>query len=320
MTSPAPLPPALVLTAGLGTRLWPITTRLAKPAVPLAGPTIVERVLSQLAAQGVRDAVLNLHHAPATIAAIVGDGSQFGLRVRYSLEPRVLGSAGGPRHALPLLDADTFLIVNGDTLTDMALAPMVERHRRSGALVTMALGPLPSPQYNGVLLADDDAVTGFSKAGETAEAWHFVGLQVADRRAFADLEDGVAIDSVGATYRELVRTRPGALRAFRTWARFIDVGRPADYLGAALALAGEPGSGPLRDPAALVAPDATVTDSIVWPGAAVGAGCRLHRCIVTDVRVPEGLRAEAATLVPAGGLSPRARDRVVDGCLVAPFA
>jgi len=316
----AALPPALVLTAGLGTRLWPITTRVAKPAVPLAGPTLIERILRQLARQGVRDAVLNLHHNPATIADVVGDGTQFGLRVRYSLEPEILGSAGGPRHALPLLDEETFLIVNGDTLTDMPLAPLVERHHLTGASVTMAVGPLPAAHYNGVILDGGDVVTGFSPAGQTAGAWHFVGLQVAHRDAFAWIADGVAVDSVGATYREMVRERRGSIRAMRTHARFIDVGRPADYLQAALALEGAPGSGPLCDPAAEIAPDAELTQCVVWPGAVVRRGCRLHRCIVTDVRVPAGLRVEAASLVPAAGLSPGPEDRVVAGCLVAPFA
>ena len=100
--------PALVLTAGLGTRLDPITRLLAKAAVPLGGVTLIERVLGYLVSQGVTDVVLNLHHRPETIAAVVGDGAHIGpqgLRVRYSWEPRLLGSAGGPRHALPLLDA-----------------------------------------------------------------------------------------------------------------------------------------------------------------------------------------------------------------------
>lgn len=316
----AALPPALVLTAGLGTRLWPVTTRLAKPAVPLAGPSLVERILTRLAADGVREAVLNLHHAPETIAGVVGDGSQFGLRVRYSLEPHVLGSAGGPRHALPLLEADPFLIVNGDTLTEVDLAAMLYAHRRSGALVTMALGPLPSANYGGVLISDRDEVTGFSRPGAPVEAWHFVGVQVVQKEAFAHLDDGATIDSVGTVYRDYLRTRPGAVRAFRTWGRFIDVGRPADYLATALLLATEPGSGPLLDPTADVADAAEVSESIVWPGARIGAGCRLHRCIVTDVRVPDGLSAERACLVPAGGLAPRPGDRVVGECLVTPFA
>lgn len=314
------LPPVLVLTAGLGTRLWPITTRLAKPAVPLAGPTLVERILRQLAAQGARDLVLNLHHHPATIARVVGDGSHLGLRVRYSLESRVLGSAGGPRHALPLIDAETFVVVNGDTLTDLHVADVVRHHHASGARVTMALGPLPSPKYGGVLVGPDGEVTGLTRAGATTEAWHFVGVQVVHRSVFADLEDGVPADSVGGVYRQLMREAPGAVRAFITHGRFIDVGRPEDYLAAALLLSGEPGGAPGCDPRARVEATASVTESVVWPGAQVGANCRLHQCIVADARVPDGLSATRCTIVPAAGVEPRAGDHVVDGCLVAPFA
>src|SRR5689334_13845428 len=106
--------PALVLTAGLGTRLDPITRPLAKPAVPLGDRTLIEHVLAWLHRQGVRDLVLNLHHRPSTITSVVGDGAHLGMSVRYSWEQPVLGSAGGPRRAAPLLATDTFLIVNGD--------------------------------------------------------------------------------------------------------------------------------------------------------------------------------------------------------------
>ena len=76
---------------------------------------------------------VNLHHLPATLTAVVGDGSDLGARVRYSWEqPRVLGSAGGPRQALRIIGADTFLIVNGDTLTDFDLAALADAHRRVG--------------------------------------------------------------------------------------------------------------------------------------------------------------------------------------------
>ena len=113
-------PRALLLTAGLGTRLQPLTSVRAKAAVPINGDALVRRVIRVLATAGIRDLVLNLHHRPATIAALVGDGTDLGVRVRYSWEQPVLGSAGGPRHALPLVvdrDDDDFLIVNGDTLT-----------------------------------------------------------------------------------------------------------------------------------------------------------------------------------------------------------
>ena len=133
---------ALLLTAGLGTRLRPLSDVRAKAAVPVNGQPLVHRVMRWLAAAGVRDLVLNLHHKPSSITGAVGDGLELGVRVRYSWEQPVLGSAGGPRHALPLLTDGTsepFLIVNGDTLTDVDVGTLVEHHRRSGALVTMAL-------------------------------------------------------------------------------------------------------------------------------------------------------------------------------------
>ena len=89
--------PALVLTAGLATRLRPLSLVRAKAALPVAGEALARRVLRWLAGAGVTDAVLNLHHLPHTLTAIVGDGSDLDLRVRYSWEMPVLGSAGGPR-------------------------------------------------------------------------------------------------------------------------------------------------------------------------------------------------------------------------------
>ena len=96
---------ALLLTAGLGTRLAPLTEVRAKPAVPVAGEPLVRRITRWLARQGVDDLVLNLHHLPSTVTGVMGDGSDLGVRVRYSWEqPIVLGSAGGPRQALPIIN------------------------------------------------------------------------------------------------------------------------------------------------------------------------------------------------------------------------
>ena len=96
-------PRALVLTAGLGTRLQPLTYVRAKAAVPVNGDTLARRAVRWLVSHGVTDLVLNLHHRPETITGSVGDGSDMGATVRYSWEAPLLGSAGGPRHALPLL-------------------------------------------------------------------------------------------------------------------------------------------------------------------------------------------------------------------------
>src|SRR5204863_118004 len=174
----APPRHALLLTAGLGTRLRPLTSVRAKPAIPVGGEPMVRRIIAWLAANGVIDLVLNLHHLPHTLTAVVGDGSDLSANVRYSWEqPVVLGTAGGPRHALPLIGARTFLIVNGDTLTDVDLAAMGDAHAASGALVTLALVRNAEPhRYGGVLLDAQGAVTAFVPRGPSSQgSYHFIG-------------------------------------------------------------------------------------------------------------------------------------------------
>src|SRR4051812_4567813 len=152
--------PALVLAAGFGTRLRPLTDSCAKPAIPVAGEPIVRRIVRWLAAHEVRDLVVNLHYLPQTVTRVLGDGSDLGVRIRYSWEgPQILGSGGGPRHALDVLGSDTFLIVNGDTLTDLNLRALMDDHANhlaSGVLVTLALVPNVEPDKYGGAVIDRD--------------------------------------------------------------------------------------------------------------------------------------------------------------------
>ena len=187
----ASLPPCLVLTAGLGTRLRPLTWLRAKPALPVAGVPLVTRILGWLAAAGAERVVLNLHHLPDTIRAAVADNPPPGLEIRYSHEDPVLGSAGGPARALPLLDATRALVVNGDTLTDVNPGAVVAAHGASGALVTMAVVPNREPfRYGGVIVEGDGAVSGFVRRGPASVgSWHFVGVQAIEAAALAGIPD-----------------------------------------------------------------------------------------------------------------------------------
>src|SRR5439155_16440805 len=135
-------------------RLQPLTLARAKPAMPVAGEPLVRRIIRWLRSCDVTDLVLNLHYLPDTLTAVVGDGADLGVRVRYSWEqPQVLGSAGGPRQALSILGANTFYLINGDTLTDLDLTAVATAHQQSGARVTLALVPNHEPQkYGGVHL------------------------------------------------------------------------------------------------------------------------------------------------------------------------
>jgi NDP-sugar pyrophosphorylase family protein len=280
--------PALVLTAGLATRLRPLSFVRAKAALPVAGIPLILRILRPLSVAGVRDVVLNLHHLPHTLTRILGDGTALGLRVRYSWEVPILGSAGGPKRAIPLLPTpgSPFLILNGDTLTEIDVRDVVEDHQRSGALVTMAVVPNTEPdKYGGVVVAGDGAVTGFVKRGSREPSCHFVGLQVAHPDAFASVPVGVPHETVGALYPALIAERRGAVRAFQTTGDFMDIGRPADYLETSLTLASREGIDMAAH--AQVSPTARVERSVLWDDVVVEDGAMLRECVVTDgVRVP----------------------------------
>ena len=296
--------PALVLTAGLGTRLRPLTLVRAKAAVPVNGEPLARRVARWLAASGHRDQVFNLHHHPATIASCLGDGSDLGIRLRYYWEQPVLGSAGGPRHALPLLTdggAERFLIVNGDTLTNVDLGAMDEAHVRSGALVTMALSANPAPDKYGGVLVGDGYVRGFTRAGSGEPSFHFVGVQVAAARAFNDLEDGVPSESVNWLYPRFLAANPRSIAAFVSDATFRDIGTPADCLRTSLELAAIEGDRSIGR-GAHIHPTAMIERSSLWDDVTVGRGARLVDCIVADgVHVPDGSVYERSAIVELNG-------------------
>ncbi|MGC4085893.1 MAG: sugar phosphate nucleotidyltransferase [Vicinamibacterales bacterium] len=272
---------ALLLTAGLGTRLRPLTLVRAKPAMPVAGTPMVRRILTWLSDAGITDVVLNLHHLPESIASVVGDGSDLGIRTRYSWEqPVVLGSAGGPRQALPLVGAETFLVVNGDTLTDLSLAPLVTDHAASGALVTMAVIPNAEPErYSGLRVAGDGAVVGVVPRGSSEPSFHFIGVQVVRRSAFDLAPAGRPSNSVGEVYDALIAERPGSIRVHRCTARFWDIGTVADYWTTHWEFAAAERSG---STSMIPAAQSDTSDSILWDNVTLGDGCHLSRCIVTD--------------------------------------
>jgi mannose-1-phosphate guanylyltransferase len=295
---------ALLLTAGLGTRLRPLSAVRAKPALPVAGEPLVRRIARWLSAAGVCDLVLNLHYRPATIAAVMGDGSDVGVRIRYSWEqPDVLGSAGGPRHALPLIETDPFLIVNGDTLTDLDLSELSAAHAVPGRLVTLALVPNQEPlRYGGVTLGAGDEVTGFVPRGsQAAGSFHFVGVQIAAADVFRPLPDNRELATIGGVYDRLIANRPGAIGGAVLNARFWDIGTVADYWRTTWELAGGAQDSVIGS-SVKVDPTSRVTASIIWDDVEVGAGCRVDQCIVTDaVRLPPGTVCRRSVIWKDGG-------------------
>jgi len=292
---------AMILSAGLGTRLRPLTDIRAKPAIPVAREPMVRRIARWLAAGGVTDIVINLHHLPQTIAAVVGDGADLSVRVRYSWEqPILLGAAGGPRRALGIVGAETFLLVNGDTLTDLDLGRFADAHHDSGARVTLALVPNREPsRYGGIQLAADGRVTGFSRRGEADGAYHFIGVQLVRADVFRSLPAGEPASSIGGVYDRLIEREPGSVRGFVCDASFWDVGTAADYWSTAWAFidAGRDAAQAVGD-RVRIDPTARLARSIVWDDVEVSRDVVLDECLVTDgVTVPAGATYRRTILV-----------------------
>jgi NDP-sugar pyrophosphorylase family protein len=315
-------PSALVLTAGSGTRLQPLTYVRAKPAVPVAGTPLVVWILRRLVEAGVRNAVLNLHHRPETIAGVVGEGRDLGLSVRYSWEQPILGSAGGPRRALPLLESDPFLLINGDTWPTVDLRALWEHHRAHAALVTMTLVANPAPErFGGVLVDEHGWVTGFTRRGDPRHSYHFMFAQVVARSVFASLPDGEPAESVGVVYPHLIRENPRAVRGFICDAPFIEIGTPADYLRVEALVAEREGLLPWRAGRRVsVASSARVTRSILWDDVVVEADATVEDCVLADgVRVPRGTRLAQSAVVRADGRRPQGPERLEGELLIAPI-
>lgn len=283
--------------------------------MPVAGTPLIVRILQWLRAAGVRRVVMNLHHRPETIARVVGDGSAWDVRVRYSWEPQILGSAGGPRRALPLLEAERFLVVNGDTLTDCDLHAVAERHVDSQALVTMALVPGDVARYGGAVVDKNGYVTGFARArlapaappapgapvppaAPDAPVLHFIGVQAVESAAFSALPDNEPSEIVRTVYPAHIAAQPRSIAAYVSGAEFFDVGTARDYLETVALIAKREGRGFDRGEGCRIAADASIEESVLWDRVTIGSGAQLSRCIVADdVVVPDGARYADSVVV-----------------------
>lgn len=145
---------AMILAAGQGTRLRPLTDRIPKPMVVVAGKPILEHNLELLARHGACEVVINLHHRPQTIIEHFGDGSRWGVHITYSFEPELLGTAGAVKRAQEQFD-NTFLVLYGDNLTTCDLSRLVVFHQAKDGIATIALHCRDDPAASGIVGLDD---------------------------------------------------------------------------------------------------------------------------------------------------------------------
>jgi mannose-1-phosphate guanylyltransferase len=160
----------MILAAGLGTRLRPITYAMPKPMVPVLNRPVMEHIVRLVARHGFTEAVANLHWFPETIEGHFGDGSAFGIDLNYSREEQLLGTSGGVRNAADFL-GDSFLVISGDALTDIDLKAMAEFHESHDGIATLATKRVTdTTQFGVVITGEDGRVQGFQEKPPPAEA------------------------------------------------------------------------------------------------------------------------------------------------------
>jgi mannose-1-phosphate guanylyltransferase/mannose-1-phosphate guanylyltransferase/phosphomannomutase len=160
----------MVLAAGLGTRLRPLTYEITKPMVPVLDRPVMEHILDLLDAHGLHEVIANLHHFPESIREYFGD------RVEYRYEPELLGTAGGVRACAPFFGDATFLVISGDALTDLDLGRLIARHHDAGGVATLAVKKVGDTREYGVVLHDREGrITGFQEKPDPSEALSDLG-------------------------------------------------------------------------------------------------------------------------------------------------
>ncbi|MEX2023711.1 MAG: NDP-sugar synthase [Thermoleophilaceae bacterium] len=161
---------AMVLAAGLGTRLKPITYEIPKPMVPVLDRPVMAHIVGMLERQGFTDLIANLHYYPDTIRDYFGD------RLTYRFEEQLLGTAGGVRNVRDFFGDDLVVVVSGDALTDTDLNALVERHRSAGGIATLTVKQVPDTREYGVVIHDSDGrIQGFQEKPDPAEALSELG-------------------------------------------------------------------------------------------------------------------------------------------------
>ncbi len=301
---------AVVLVGGFGTRLRPLTTHTPKQMLPIVGRPMIERVVAQLAAGGVTDAVLALGYRPDAFIEAYPDDTCAGVTLHYAVESEPLDTAGAVRFAA--LDGGiehTFLVVNGDVLTDLDVAQLWAFHQQTGAEGTIALTPVDDPSRYGVVPIDGDGrVEAFVEKpppGEAPTNWINAGTYVLEPSVLDRIPAGAKVSIERQTFPDMVADR--SLFALHSDAYWVDAGTPATYLQVQLDLIdGVRGVAEAAvDRGATVAADADVSHSVVMAGVEVGSGA-----VVRDSVLLPGARVDGGAVVEGSIVGARA---VVEG-------
>ena len=293
---------AIILSAGYGTRLWPLTEDRTKPAIPILGKPLVGYVAEYVARYGFDEIVVNLHHRPESVRAALGDGSEFGVKLHYVEEPVILGTSGAIDNTRDFFENETFLAINGKIITDIDLNAALETHRRLQALATLVLLPNTKRERFSVVEVNEGRVTGFGglpakeEGGPTPSM--FTGIQILEPRIFDYIPRGVFSHTTTDVYLPAIARGEtiAAHLASGTWRELSTLNRYLDISVEMLQEVRQPYSAGAN---CTLSESAQIDAAVLWDNVHVHDGARIRRTIVADdVQIPPDTVLENCVVVP----------------------
>ena len=209
----------MILTAGEGTRLAPLTDDWPKALFPIGDRPAISYIFEILKQYGIKEIVLNLHHLGDLIEKTLGDGSRYSVRLTYSQEDDLLGTGGGIRKARRFWGQEDILVVNGDNLLDLNLEKLRLFHQAAHAIATMVLKPMGThPEYTPVYLDKDSYVEAIGGKTRPAQGYAFIGTQILSPELVKQLPPNGQACLIKDGYQKILRSRkaPGRIGGFIT--------------------------------------------------------------------------------------------------------
>jgi NDP-sugar pyrophosphorylase family protein len=292
---------AMILSAGYGTRLWPLTEDRTKPAIPILGKPLVGYVAEYLASFGVDEIVVNLHHRPNSVREALGDGKRFGVKLHYVEEPIILGTSGALDNAREYLEDDTFIVINGKIITDINLTAAIDNHRKLNALATLVL--LTNSRYErfSVVETKDGCITtfgGMPLAGGDCPPYMFTGIQILDPRIFDYIPRGVFSHSVIDVYPRAI-SKGEIVAAHVAEGKWRELSTLQRYLDISVEMLAEQGLSFSAGKGLQLAPTATVSASVLWNNVTIDEGALIEKAVLADnVHILPGETIQNAVVVP----------------------
>jgi NDP-sugar pyrophosphorylase family protein len=296
---------AIILSAGYGTRLWPLTEDRTKPAIPILGKPLVGYVAEYLARFGCNEIAVNLHHRPDSVRRALGDGSKFGVKLHYVEEPEILGTSGAIDNARAFLYGETFIVVNGKIITDIDLSAALQTHRQANAIATLVLLPNMDCEKFSVVETANGYLRGFGGM-PVAEQFTtgnpplmFTGIHILEPKIFEYIPRSVFSHSTTDVYPQAM-ARGERVAVHIAAGRWFELSTIQRYLDISLLLLAERGESFTAGLGASISPMAEVRDSILWDRVVIESGARVRRAVLgDDVRIPAGEVIEDAAVVCA---------------------